>query len=371
MSRKKCCNPCIMSAGKMICNLNRLFYSWIPCRKKRILLYKGDVLGDWIIFLPYLAAIRDHFPESGYKITVIADKRYHPVIQMSGYADTIWGIVEYKGKINYLLKRFYLWIFYYFDIIISASNPPPDYTFVYGKNCLATLRDIRWPYPYEIEKFYQKVIYSNKTDIHGRYLQLLRASGVSGEIPVFDFSCWNKTNSLIPHEKYYVLCAGANDPKRCWEEEKFVRLLDYLQDCFNLPVVSVGSPDEYEKCERIRKNCKNPEKIINLCGKTSLQQLFGIIQYADFMVSNETGPAHISSTLGIKTFIICGGGDYGSFVPYRRGVEGIWVWSIFRKEQQCFRCGWQNPQCRKNNTYRCIAEISVDDVAATICENYG
>ena len=154
--------------------------------------------------------------------------------------------------------------------------------------------------------------------------------------------------------------------RRCWEEEKFAELINLLISTTGKMAVLVGMKSEYAKNERIKSICKHHSKIINLAGKTSIMELFSVIQKAEFLVSNETGTAHIGGILGILTFIICGGGDYGSFVPYPPDIEGKTVFSIFPANHECFRCGWSNPNCIQKEIYPCIKAISVNRVFTSI-----
>jgi len=56
--------------------------------------------------------------------------------------------------------------------------------------------------------------------------------------------------------------------------------------------------------------------VVDLMGKTSLPQLLDVINHAALVVSNDTGPAHLSIALGTPTLVIVGGGHFGCFVPY-------------------------------------------------------
>lgn len=193
--------------------------------------------------------------------------------------------------------------------------------------------------------------------------------GITG--PVKSFNLAEFMDDALPDMKdpYCVFCTGASESKRCWEEEKFSSLMDWIRKKYGLKIILVSSEEEYNRAERIRYNCSDPDQIINMCGKTSISQLINLISKANFVVSNETGPAHIAGCLGTKVFIISGGGDYGSFVPYPPETEGTKVFSVFREDQHCFRCGWQNRDCGKKNTFQCIADITPDEVYAKICQS--
>lgn len=357
-----------MAVGKMICSINRLIYSWIPHRKKHILLLKQDVLGDWIIFLPYARAVRKHFHSSKYQLTIMVQPRLFDFVRAMEISDDVRECILYRNRFQYLAARLYFWISNYFDTIIVASGFPADYTYPYGKNCLVTLWDPRLDFPYEVETYFHNVIYSNQTSIHERYLQLVRTIGIEGSVTNFDLSKWKEDLPAVTEEKYCVICTGASDPKRCWEEEKFSSLIDLIWKHYGLKILLVSTEEEYSRAERIRYNCSDPDHVVNMCGKTSILQLVKIISKAEFVVSNETGPSHIAGCSGTKVFIISGGGDYGSFVPYPPETEGKKVFSIFRKDQHCFRCGWQDLHCCKKATYPCIADIPVEEVYAKICQ---
>ena len=95
--------------------------------------------------------------------------------------------------------------------------------------------------------------------------------------------------------------------------------------------------------------------------------MFSIVRKASFLISNETGTAHAGVLVGTRTFIICGKGHYGMFVPYGPEKEGSLVFSIFSPDP-CANCNWLNEDCRKRGTYKCISDISVEQVFTKICE---
>ena len=99
-----------------------------------------------------------------------------------------------------------------------------------------------------------------------------------------------------------------------------------------------------------------------------MKQLYEYYSARNFRVSlvtSPTGTAHIAAVNGTTVFIICGYGDYGTFVPYPEGREGKDVFSIF-PEKFCTRCSWKNPECIKKPIYPCITQVTVEQVFESI-----
>lgn len=324
---------------------------------------KYDGLGDMIIWLPYAVSIREHYSSEKYHILMCCLPQNREFIEKFHVADSIICFPCYKNKYQWLLLKILFFCRYHFDIVINAACPRDVLPYHPEKSC--TLYLAAWNAFDQRYNYFDKLIYADDKSIYERYDAILE---------YLDIPCppINKSPVICSEDfpmtvkNYIVVCAGASTLQRCWEEEKFIDLIDRLIVMTEKTVVLVGMKSEYKKNEKIRTSCKHHSKIINLAGKTSIMELFSVVQKAEFLVSNETGTAHIGGTLGILTFIICGGGDYGSFVPYPPDIEGKTVFSIFPANHDCFRCGWSNPDCTKEETYPCIKAISVNRVFTSI-----
>jgi heptosyltransferase II len=81
-----------------------------------------------------------------------------------------------------------------------------------------------------------------------------------------------------------------------------------------------------------------------------LAESSAILSIADLMVSNDTGPAHISAALGTKTMVIFGPTNPKTTFPI--GSE------IIRKEVDCSPCMLRD--CPID--HRCLTRISADEI---------
>ena len=122
-----------------------------------------------------------------------------------------------------------------------------------------------------------------------------------------------------------------------------------------------GAKQEHSLGEQILKQCDAP--LQNLCGRTTLVELAGLLSQSRLTISNDTGVVYLSSAVGTKSVCIVGGGHFGRFVPYP-DLPGQTnnLKEVFHK-MPCYGCNWK---CiypiNEGEPAPCIANISVDAV---------
>ena len=172
---------------------------------------------------------------------------------------------------------------------------------------------------------------------------------------------WRDTASNLPTDRpYVVLNPGSNEAGRCWPQENYIELANRFA-ANGLYVVFVGKAKE--KATSIVVPSESSDKyIINLTGKTSLPELFDLMNHATLVVSNDTGPAHVAVGLGAPTVVVVGGGHFGCFVPYPEGMLTAKTRFIHQR-MDCYHCFWR---CHKrddpNAAFPCVAILTMDQV---------
>jgi ADP-heptose:LPS heptosyltransferase len=164
-------------------------------------------------------------------------------------------------------------------------------------------------------------------------------------------------SELIPQNGYYVLFPGSAVAEKCWPPENFGLLIEHLKGVHGSPVVC-GSQRETSRVTILQQNTS--VKVTDLSGQTSLMDLATVIKNAQFVVSNDTSAVHIAAAVGTPAFAIVGGGHYGRFVPYPARTSIVPI--INENVRSCFQCYWH---CIYDY-FKCIADISVADVASVI-----
>ena len=74
-------------------------------------------------------------------------------------------------------------------------------------------------------------------------------------------------------------------------------MIDYAAEQYGLHCVLSGGPDaiEADMAHAIERHCRH--KPTNLVGRTGLKELLALLDGAELMISPDTGPAHMATTV--------------------------------------------------------------------------
>lgn len=352
----------VSAAGCMICFLHRL-RKLLPGYRKHILIIKNDGIGDVFLFLPYLQKIRERYSADEWHLTVAVSAGLYPLMLRTKIADKVIVHPKYHNSFQWTVFRLWFWL----------TNPAADAVVnggCVGDEVLAA---------YHLEKYIS--VYMSEPDTESNHMinvenltvrewdqAILEHLDITEKPGEFDYTIFcDPVPAEWLRDPYILICPDASDPGRCWESSKFAALIDKLAEIFRQKIIIVGTRKDL--AEEIIAQCNKEVPVVDLCGRTTLFELCTLVRNADFLVSNETGVAHMSAMLKSITYMICGKGHYGIFVPYPKPAEGNYVFSIFSKSD-CKKCLWNNavPECRQG-TYRCISEITAEDVFNVIAKH--
>ena len=156
-----------------------------------------------------------------------------------------------------------------------------------------------------------------------------------------------------------VLHPGALDPRRRWPAERFAAVGDALAQA-SARIVVTGSPDERAIVDHVIEAMRAPA--MGLAGHLSLPGLVGLLSRSALVVSNDTGPRHVAEAVGTPTVGIywCANlVNVGSLSRVRHRVLVSW-------RLDCPTCGLNcmmiPERCPHDPSF--VAEIAVDSVIA-------
>ena len=114
------------------------------------------------------------------------------------------------------------------------------------------------------------------------------------------------------------------DYNRSWPIENFIEITEYLLSHENMQVIVTGglSQTETEYSNSLDKKGLNGD-FLNLIGKTSIRGMAAIIKHSQFVISPDSGPAHIGTVMN-KPVI----GLYAMSNPNRSGPYHSRNWTI-------------------------------------------
>jgi heptosyltransferase-2 len=145
--------------------------------------------------------------------------------------------------------------------------------------------------------------------------------------------------------------AAAYGPAKEWPAAKFAALIDLLAREFGAEAVLVGAPSERARCEQVAAMSR--AGAIVAAGETSIGELIAILSLTHAFAGNDSGAMHIAGALGIPTVAI-----FGSTNPDRTGPLGPRTRVILHR-LDCSPCLART--CRFGH-YNCLVQVQPAEV---------
>lgn len=202
------------------------------------------------------------------------------------------------------------------------------------------------------------MFFNNKVPISEVYLQISRLFGVNhtkNELYPLHESLPQLENA--PSKKYIVINPNASDLRleRRWGADKFKALiLKLIAHYPDKEILIVGSEAERPYSKKAVEGI-DAGNVKNLAGKTSINELIGLIHKAILVITNDTGPMHIA--FACKTPTVC---LFGPCSPDQYG--GNAYTTILYKDVFCSPCvhDFNVSPCNGDNV--CMKLITVEEV---------
>ena len=163
-----------------------------------------------------------------------------------------------------------------------------------------------------------------------RYLKIAEAIGlgrspVEFKFPTNDDDRHFVANLLPAGIRYAVFLPGTNWETKRWPTEHFAACVGPLRERFGLETVIAGGAGDAPLAAQI-------PGARDLTGKTNLRQLVALLERADLVIANDTGPMHIAAALGRPMVSI-----YGPTSPDRTGPYGR-LDTVVQLDVECSPC---------------------------------
>ena len=142
-----------------------------------------------------------------------------------------------------------------------------------------------------------------------------------------------------------------------WPAQKFAGLVSALIKRSDTMVLLLGSREEKPLAGIITGLVKS-EKIVDLTGKLSLNELAGVMSQLKLLACNDGGLLHMAAALGIGTVSIFGPVDevvYGPYPPSRKH-------KVVKADIACRPCYKDFRFTGCNNDKKCLGNITVEKV---------
>jgi heptosyltransferase-1 len=298
---------------------------------KNILIIKPSSLGDIVLALPALTALRESFPDA--EISWLVRPEFAPLLEGHPHLTKIipfdrkflakaWFNPDALGALLLLIRR----------LRHSKFDAVFDFQGLFRTASLAWLSGCKKRFGMANARefghiFYTHRISQNRECIHlvDYYLKIVRTAGVSDVGVQFVFPQYGDAADSVKKllakrgvelDNYAVLVPGSAREDKRWPVERFAALADRISSRFGLSLVAAGNISEVDLVNRL-KGFANVS-VVNLAGQTSLKELVALLKDARLVVSGDTGPGHIAAALGVPVVLIFGPTNPARVEPYKR-----------------------------------------------------
>ncbi|MBU1128135.1 MAG: lipopolysaccharide heptosyltransferase II [Candidatus Omnitrophica bacterium] len=326
---------------------------------KKILVFKISSLGDVILSVPSLRAIRKRFPDSSIKVLV--DVKFRKVLEKCPYISEIITC-DFKGRDRGrgFLKLASRLRAEDFDISIDLQNNDRSHL-------LAFLAMIPARYGYNNRG--KSFLINHKIDLPCKPIGPLdhqaRVLGLLGIIPSEkDLELWMdeesdkwardflNANWMHPGQKLVGISLSASRKWKTknWPLSSFMELTRMLARDRGIRVVLFGVADDLPLADEFMR--KVSSKPINAVGKTDIPRLISLIKRCNALVAGDSSPVHIAAAVKVGFVAI-----FGPTSPERH-LPPFKTGKVIKKNVKCSPC--YRGTCYKG--HRCMTSVRPQEI---------
>ena len=301
-------------------------------RYNKILIVKPSSLGDVIMTLPALSAIRRSYPDA--TISWLIRPEFSDLIRGNPYLDEI---INFDRK--FLAKAVYKpsALAAIFELIKKLRRSKFDVVFdfqgLFRTASLSFLSGSPVRYGLSNSREFAPLFYTHKAPVDPNrhhivemFMDMLEFAGIAAKKVEFTLPIDSDAegyaldilrSSGVEAGQYAVFIPGSAHKDKCWPAENYSRMAEKIDNELGVKIVATGSASEAAIIENIKS--KTNVEILNLAGKTNLRQLIYVVKGARLVVSNDTGPGHIAAIMGRPMVMIFGWSNPQRVSAYGRG----------------------------------------------------
>ena len=331
-------------------------------KKKNIVVCKYKGMGSIIQSTPLIQTLKTNYPNA--KITFVSSVENKSILERITIIDQVLLVDDRKisgligSSTRLLIRLIRMRADLYIDLEIYSNFSSIITTFSMAKD--------RFGYYLNTSKYrmgmYTHMMYFNtNSPISESYLQFARL--LNCEKIIHHQFVFVEKKELHPQlDNYIVINSNSSDLRieRRWPKQSFIDLIHSVRESNNeLSIVLIGAKNEAEYVAEISNVFSEDTKVLDLSGKTTLDELIELIRHSNFVITNDTGPMHMSSALQKKTIAL-----FGPCSPQQYAI-GENIIPIY-KDLYCSPCVHEFivPPCKGNN--QCMKSIGVAEVLKSI-----
>lgn len=360
-------------------------------KSRKVILFRLDLIGDCTMFTSAASAIRDYYKNREMAVVCLSVSR--PVFERLGIFNKIITVDFKPEAMNWKCLK---------DVISQIRCDKYD-ILLQPQISKFPLADIlaaatKCNQRISIEPLLEN---GNSTPRWIKITKLLYNKMIPyprGNVSEFDYygafirgvcdKNYKTTMPRLPYKEqhfiagnYYVIYPGGSLITKFWPLDRYAGVANYVYKKTGFTCVLLGSEKEHWVVDDLKNHLdvKVYSSVLDLLGRTTIEDVIDIIGNAKFVVSNDTSGVHIAAATQTPSVAIVGGWHFRRFLPY--SIEQIEnddkLPLVAYTEMECYSCGWnwdivkeKNPDCLKllqsNLPCACVPAVSLNQVVELV-----
>lgn len=368
--------------GSFLCFLLGGFQSRLAVEHRRapqrILLIQLSAIGDTILAIPTIRAIRNRFPNA--HLAMVASSINLQYLENCPYIDQhIPCRLEELMKSPRSLIRFIMALrCQRFDCIIDFEHWARFSALIaYGSGAS---RRIGFRSSVQHRHYLFSDVVEHVPGQHEvvNFLKIARLLGCT--MREADLEVWLKQEDLDWAKEFFnemsidpkrpVIAihpeAGRRgEPRRRFPQDRYVAVVDALVERYKAQIILTGAPSEIELSKEIASQIRS--SCVVAAGKTEINQLAALFSNADLVICGNCGPMHLAAAAGTPVVALHGPTNPSQWAPWGKGH------TILQVDVPCSPClnlGFEyGCSALSDGTSPCMHTIQVGEVLKA-CERY-
>ena len=303
---------------------------------RRILVIRTDRLGETLLNLPILVALKRAFPSAF--VTWMVNPALVELLRDAPGVDQVIGYRD-ERRLAWWMRALHL----------ARRLRGERFDLVLISNCKKEFHAAAW-----LAGIPQRVGYDRKWGgllthripdrkaLGERHeleynLELLNALQVAAPpAPALQLSVSKEAEAQIVHllqslgvmktDRLVAIHPWTSNPTKQWPVERFSTLITRLTQLAGVRPVLIGGPEDQARASELMQN--QGDRVLSVVGRLSLTALAALLQKARLLLSNDSGPGHLAAAVGTPTVVLFGTTDPATgptrWGPWGAGHTVIW-----------------------------------------------
>ena len=284
-------------------------------RVRRVLIVRTDRLGETVLTLPLIQAIRACAPSGRLHVTLLVHPELRELLEHLPGVEQL--LIRHAGRARWWREAIALarqWRPQRFDVALIA-NPTKA---IHAATWLAGIPrrigyDRKWGWCLTHRLPDRKAL-GDRHEVDYN-LDLIRALGVQAPIAQWRWPDFEPESAAVARalraqglsagDPFLVVHPWASTARKQWPLERYRAVIRWVMDSLGLAVVLVGQPDPRGGAPHATVIPSQPG-VVDLAGGLTLRELAALLRCARALLSNDSGPVHLAAALQTPTVVLFG-----------------------------------------------------------------